>query len=109
MDHVISGLRPIETEEEWLAAVEFENRVRAPKPMRLCDDQDHWPTIYRTLQRTAPELGTAHRSVRVPSPLNASRAASADPRRISRIGTQDQKEVPSDLPVLTRRWLESGD
>jgi len=53
MDHALSGLRPVENTDEWLAALDFESRVRAPKPLRLCDDPDNWPATYRTLQRAA--------------------------------------------------------
>ncbi len=63
MDHVLSGLRPVQTTEEWLAALDFESRVRAPKPLRLCDDPDNWPTTYRTLQRAARQPNTAQRIV----------------------------------------------
>jgi hypothetical protein len=82
--------------------------LRSPNPLQMCDDQDKWTGIYRTLQRAARGPKPIHRTVRVPaSPKvpSASSPNSSDPR----VETQNQDELVSGLPVLTRRWIESGE
>lgn len=31
-------------------ATEYETRVKAPEPLRPCDDPDRWPSVWRTMR-----------------------------------------------------------
>lgn len=59
MDHVLATARPIESMDEFLFIVDFENRIHAKKPRIICDDPDEWPNIYREMQMAARAQGKA--------------------------------------------------
>jgi hypothetical protein len=52
MDHADSMLKPA-TGEALSFLQSLMARIHAPKPLRQCDDPDHWPAISRQLRRLA--------------------------------------------------------
>jgi hypothetical protein len=53
MDHVLATARPIETDDEWVFALEFNQRIKSKTPQRICDDADNWPSHFQGLMRLA--------------------------------------------------------
>ena len=64
IDDVMSRFRPIESTDEWLAALELDQRFHSPEPLRLCDDHVNWPALYRTLRPVTPRQKRSRRIMR---------------------------------------------
>lgn len=52
MDDVLARAEPVNSGEQQLFALDFQQRVYAERPMRPCDDPDEWPRVYLELQRS---------------------------------------------------------
>jgi len=55
-DDVLGKMVPITDEEDAEAAIMIEMRWEAKKPLRLCDDEVHWESMWRNLQAVNIEV-----------------------------------------------------
>ena len=97
-DDAIAKFRPIETKEERLTALELEIRIHSEFPLRVCDDEKNWISVFPKLRR-ASRLRWLEQHSRS---LN-------DIREMVRINNnkKESRLNRADLPELTRKWLGS--